>query len=56
MAKSGMIMLGNVARIAERRNAYNILIGEPKGKVPLSRPSRRWEENEYSNLSQRNRA
>jgi hypothetical protein len=26
------------------RNAYNILIVEPKGKRPVGRPRRRWED------------
>jgi hypothetical protein len=26
----------------EKRNEYRILAGEPKGKRPLGRPSRRW--------------
>jgi hypothetical protein len=29
----------------ERRNAYRILGGKPKGKRPLGRPRRRWEAN-----------
>jgi hypothetical protein len=36
---------GNVARMGEVRNAYNILVGRPKGRRPLGRPSRRWEDN-----------
>jgi hypothetical protein len=27
------------------RNAYKILVDEPKGKRPLGRPRRRWEDN-----------
>jgi hypothetical protein len=27
------------------RNAYNILVGKPKRKRPLGRPSCRWEDN-----------
>jgi hypothetical protein len=27
------------------RNAYNILVGKPKGKRPLQRPRHRWEGN-----------
>jgi len=30
-----------VARMGEIRNAYKILIGEPEGKGPSGRPSRR---------------
>jgi hypothetical protein len=33
---------GHVTRIAEKRNAYRILVGEPEGKRPLRRPRRRW--------------
>jgi hypothetical protein len=36
---------GHVARIREKRNAYRILVGKPKGKRPLGRPRRRWVDN-----------
>jgi hypothetical protein len=26
----------------EKRNAYRLLVGKPKGKRPLGRPRRRW--------------
>jgi hypothetical protein len=26
----------------EKRNAYRLLVGEPEGKRPIGRPSRRW--------------
>jgi hypothetical protein len=29
---------GHVAQMAERRNAYRILVGKPEGKRPLGRP------------------
>jgi hypothetical protein len=29
----------------EKRNAYRILVGSPKGKRPLGRPRRRWVDN-----------
>jgi hypothetical protein len=29
----------------EERNAYRILMGKQKGKRPLGRPIRRWEDN-----------
>jgi hypothetical protein len=32
---------GHVARIGEKRNAYRILVGKPKGRRPLGRPRRR---------------
>jgi hypothetical protein len=28
-----------------KRNTYRILVGNPKGKGPLGRPRRRWEDN-----------
>jgi hypothetical protein len=31
---------GHVARMGETRNAYRILVGNPKGKRPLGRPRR----------------
>jgi hypothetical protein len=36
---------GYVARIGERRSAYNILVGKPEGKGPLGRPRCRWVDN-----------
>jgi hypothetical protein len=36
---------GNVARMGEVRDAYSILVGRPKGRRPLGRPRRRWEDN-----------
>jgi hypothetical protein len=32
---------GHVARMGERRNAYRLLVGKPKGKRSLGRPRRR---------------
>ena len=40
-----MRLVGHVARMGERRGVYRILVGKPKGKGPLVRPRRRWEDN-----------
>jgi hypothetical protein len=36
---------GHVAHMGEMRNAYRILVGNPKGKGPLGRHRRRWDDN-----------
>ncbi|KAJ4444194.1 hypothetical protein ANN_05984 [Periplaneta americana] len=36
---------GHVARVNESRNAYRVLVGRLKGKIPLERPRCRWEDN-----------
>ena len=36
---------GHVARMGERRGVYRVLVGKPEGKMPLGRPSRRWQDN-----------
>jgi hypothetical protein len=36
---------GHVARMAEKRNVYRLLVGKPEGKRPLGRPRRRWMDN-----------
>jgi len=36
---------GHVARMGERRGLCRVLVGKPKGKRPLGRPRRRWEDN-----------
>jgi len=41
----GMRWAGHVARTWERRGAYRIMMGKPKGKRPLGRPRHRWEDN-----------
>ena len=38
-------MVGYVAIVGKRRDAYRILLGKPEGKIPLERPRHRWEEN-----------
>jgi hypothetical protein len=35
----------HVAQVGEMRNAYNILVGKPKGRRPVGRPRHIWEEN-----------
>jgi hypothetical protein len=40
-----MTWAGHVARIGEKRNAYRLLVGKPKGKRPLGKPRRRWVDN-----------
>jgi hypothetical protein len=37
--------VGHVARIGERRGVCMDLVGKPKGRRPLGRPRRRWEDN-----------
>jgi len=34
-----------VARIGEERRVHRVLVGEPEGKRPLGRHSRRWVDN-----------
>jgi hypothetical protein len=41
---------GNVARMGEKRNAYGLLVGKPKGRRPLGRPRRRWLDNNRMDL------
>jgi hypothetical protein len=36
---------GHVARMAEKRNTYRLLVGKPEGTRPLGRPGRRWVDN-----------
>jgi hypothetical protein len=40
-----MRWVGHVARTEKRRSVYMILVGRPKGKRPLGRSRRRWEDN-----------
>jgi hypothetical protein len=40
----GMRWAGHVARMGEGRNVYRVLVRKPKGKRPLVRPRRRWED------------
>jgi hypothetical protein len=36
---------GHVARMGEDRGVYRVLVGKPKGKRPLGKLRRRWEDN-----------
>jgi hypothetical protein len=40
-----MRLVGHVARMGEKRNAYRILVGQPEGKRPLGKPRSRWVDN-----------
>ena len=40
-----MRLIGHIARMGERRNIYNVLVGKPEGKRSFGRPRRRWEDN-----------
>ena len=35
---------GRIACMGVRRDVYRVLVGKPKGKRPLGRPRRRWED------------
>jgi len=43
---------GHVASTGESSGAHRILVGNPDGKTPLSRPRRRWEDNMQTNLKE----
>ena len=43
---------GHVAEMEEDRSAFKILTGKPKGKIPLGRPRRRWEDNTRIDLEE----
>ena len=43
---------GHVARMGERRRAYRVLVGKPKGKTPLGRSRSRWQDNIKMDLHQ----
>jgi len=45
-----MKLAGHVAHMGERRCVYRVLMGKPKGKRPLEKPRRRWEDNIKINL------
>ena len=41
---------GNLSRMGERRGAYRVLVGKPRGKRPLRRPRFKWEDNNKMDL------
>jgi len=47
-----MKLAGHTARMGERRNAYNILVGKPEGKRPLGRYRCKCEDNIRMDLKQ----
>jgi hypothetical protein len=38
--------------MGDRRGAYTVLVGKPKGRRPLGRPMPRWEDNIQMNLQE----
>ena len=40
-----MRCVGHVARMEVREGVYRVLVEKPRGKRPLGRPRRRWEDN-----------
>jgi len=40
-----IIWARHVARMAEGRGVYSVLVEKPEGRRPLGRPRRRWEDN-----------
>ena len=40
-----MSWVRHVTRMGERRGVHRVLVGKPKGKRPLGRLRRRWEDN-----------
>jgi hypothetical protein len=44
MKSRRMRWAGHVVRMGEGRNVYRVLVGKHKGKRPLGRPRRRWED------------
>jgi hypothetical protein len=43
-------MGGALSTNVEKRNAYRIMVGKPKGKGPQGRPRRRWVDNIKTDL------
>jgi hypothetical protein len=42
----------HVAHVGEGRGVHRVLVGKPKGKRPLGRPRRRWEDNIKTDLQE----
>jgi hypothetical protein len=51
--KSRIRWEGHVERIAEKRNAYRLLVGKSEGTRPVGRPRRRWVDNIKMDLGER---
>ena len=47
-----MIWAGYVARMGDRRGEYRVLVGKHKGKRPLGKPRRRWQDNAKMDLQE----
>jgi len=43
---------GACSTYGERRGVYTVLVGKPKGKRPIGRPRRRWEDNRKMDLQE----
>jgi hypothetical protein len=50
--KSRRMRAGHVARMAEGRDVYRVLVEKPEGKRPLERPRRRWEDGNKMDLQE----
>jgi hypothetical protein len=49
---SRMRWSGHVARMGKGRGMYRVLVGKPKGKRPLGRLRRGWEDNIHMDLQE----
>jgi hypothetical protein len=45
MIKSRLKWVDHVACMGEMKSAYKILVGRPKGRRPIMKPTHRWEDN-----------
>jgi len=46
------MVTGACSKYGESRGIYRVLVGKPKGKRPLGRPRRRWENNVKMDLQE----